>query len=178
MYSCRIATKFISLQENLKNLLLWYFLLIIFFSHLSILDNFGNFDLDILQKFGTNPTADFSNGRDSVLLRFDPLLEKIAPVEVTNQRLTPTANTTTRLCSTKEEDEYYSECQSFSDKEQEQSLVQVETFTTQTNRNSSNYTIPTLPSNADTSAMKDIEQGTEIIESVHETKEFKDLSIR
>lgn len=145
-----------------------------------ILDNFGNFDFDVLQKCGSNSTADFSVGRDSVLLRFDPLLEKLAPVETTNQRLTPTtANTTaTRLASTKEEeDENCTEGQSASDNQED--LIPVESFTSPTNCISSLYTSPPLPSNAETSAMKDLDQGNETIESVHETKEqFKDLSLR
>jgi hypothetical protein len=132
--------------------------------------------LDILQKFGANSPADFSVGRDSVLLRFDPLLEKLTPVDTTNQRLTPTANTT-RLTCTKEEDEHYAEGHSLSDKQED--LIPFESFTSPTNCISSLYASPPLPSNAETSAMKDLDQGNETIESVHETKEqFKDLSIR
>lgn len=134
--------------------------------------------MDILQKFGSNSQADFSVGRDSVLLRFDPLLEKLAPVE-NSQRLTPTVNSTatTRLASTKEEEEHYSEDQSLSDKQQ--NLIPLDSFTSPTNCISTLYTSPPLPSNAETSAMKDLEQGNETIESVNETKEqFKDLSIR
>lgn len=142
-------------------------------------DNFGNFDFDVLQKFGNSSQADFV-GRDSVLLRFDPLLEKLAPVENNNsQRLTPTAiSTTTRLASTQEEDEHYSEGHSLSDK-QDENLIPLEDFTSPTNCISSLYPSPPLPSNAETSAMKDLDKGNETIESVHETKEqFKDLSLR
>lgn len=141
-----------------------------FFSHfLSFLDNFGNFDLDILQRFGNNPTADFSIGRDSVLLRFDPLLEKIAPIDTqVNQQITPTT-TTTRLPSTKEEDEQYSEGQNSSDKPPQDTLTPVAS-------SKSCISSSQLPSNAENGAMKDLDQGNETIESLAETKEFKDTS--
>lgn len=38
-------------------------------------DNFGDSDFDFLQKFGSN-SSDQNFGRDSVLLKFDPLLAK------------------------------------------------------------------------------------------------------
>lgn len=149
-------------------------------SSLNFLDNFGNFDFDVLQKCGSNTPADFSIGRDSVLLRFDPLLEKLAPVETINQRLTPTAISTTRLASTEEEEEFYLEGQGLSEKQPEEELIPVESFTSPTNCISSLYTSPpSLSSNAEISAMKDLDQGNETIESVNETKDqFKDINIR
>lgn len=134
--------------------------------------------MDVLQKFGSNTPADYSVGRDSVLLKFDPLLEKLTPVENnTNQRLTPTANATTiRLESTKEEDEHYTEVQSLDHKLD--NLISIESTNCISTTPQTSPPPPLQPSNAETSAMKDLDQGNETIESVHETKEqFKDLSI-
>jgi hypothetical protein len=46
-------------------------------------DNFGDSDFDFLQNFGSNP-SDQNFGRDSVLLKFDPLLAKPVPQAATN----------------------------------------------------------------------------------------------
>ncbi|XP_070493429.1 putative leucine-rich repeat-containing protein DDB_G0290503 isoform X2 [Chironomus tepperi] len=45
--------------------------------------NFGDSDFDFLQKFGSN-SSDQNFGRDSVLLKFDPLLAKPIPQATTN----------------------------------------------------------------------------------------------
>ena len=46
-------------------------------------DNFGDSDFDFLQKFGSN-SSDQNFGRDSVLLKFDPLLAKPIPQVVSS----------------------------------------------------------------------------------------------
>jgi len=63
---------------------------------IDLLDNFGDSDFDFLQTFGSNTTDSNFCGRDSVLLRFDPLLAK--PVLQTQQP-------TSRFSKIPEEDE-------------------------------------------------------------------------
>jgi len=46
-------------------------------------DNFGDSDFDFLQNFGSN-SSDQNFGRDSVLLKFDPLLAKPVPQTASN----------------------------------------------------------------------------------------------
>ena len=46
-------------------------------------DNFGDSDFDFLQNFGSN-SSDQNFGRDSVLLKFDPLLAKPVPQTTSN----------------------------------------------------------------------------------------------
>lgn len=45
---------------------------------IDLTDNFGDSDFDFLQKFGSN-SSNQNFGRDSVLLKFDPLLAKPVP---------------------------------------------------------------------------------------------------
>lgn len=52
--------------------------LLIYF--IDLLVNFGESDFDFLQKAGSN-SSNLNVGRDSVLLRFDPLLERPVPVQ-------------------------------------------------------------------------------------------------
>jgi hypothetical protein len=68
------------------------------FFFLLFLDNFGDSDFEFLQKFGTTSSTDICLGRDSLLLKFDPLL-------AARQSIIPQQQYLTRLSSTKEEEE-------------------------------------------------------------------------
>lgn len=78
-----------------------------FFFFFSFVDNFGESDFEFLQQVGTKPIPDAVIGRDSVLLKFDPLLEKVKPIDnISSSFAFPNKSAlAARLSVTKEEEE-------------------------------------------------------------------------
>lgn len=132
--------------------------------YLFILDNFGDSDFDYLQKFGTVPTTDVTAGRDSVLLKFDPLLEKLKPIDIT----TPFTDSN-RLSITKEEEEESSEKENSCNK-QELSFSE----------NSVPNLLPFFLSSdeKDNAEMKDLVLESTLSETIEKTEQSENKSIR
>lgn len=129
-----------------------------------LLDNFGYSDFDFLQKFGTSPVTDAN--RDSVLLNFDPLLERVKAIDAPTQFFS-----VTRLSITKEADEepIVNNCLN---ENQELSLTE--------NSFISPSLLPSLFSSLNENHnvnMKEIELDSKSSESYKETKESESISI-
>jgi hypothetical protein len=121
-----------------------------------ILDNFGDSDFEFLQKIGTTSGADFV-GRDSVLLKFDPLLEK--PLIVTE-----------KLPITEEEEENYSE--SFCEEPNIEISAHSSTFASQ-------QTAPPNPFDDLGLEMKDIDlESNNALKDSIESKDLSGLNLR
>ena len=128
-------------------------------------DNFGDSDFDFLQTFGTAPSSDANAGRDSVLMKFDPLLERSRPVD--NQ-------TQFRLSIPKEEEEELAV---------QNCLIENQEASFNDNSCISSNLLPSLFSSLsekheDNADMKEIELESKSSESYQETKESEGAIIR
>lgn len=142
------------------------FLMVFFYCilicNIFLLDNFGYSDFDFLQKFGTSPVTDAN--RDSVLLNFDPLLERVKAIDAPTQFFS-----VTRLSITKEADEelVVNNCLN---ENQELSLTE--------NSFISPSLLPSLFSSLNENHnVKEIELDSKSSESYKETKESESISI-